>query len=348
LRIIDWQVVDADLLPSVAAEWDHLVAMAGYPPFLQTAFLRHLLDVFGSGDERLALGRRNGQLIAGTLLSRPAPGQWSTFQPSQLPLGPWIMAPGQDLQQLIGSLLAELPGVALSLGLTQLDPRFDPRPMTGGRFESIDYVPTGWVDIAGEFDDYWEARGKNLRQNLRKHRRKLEEQGAALRFDVLEAPEDVDRAFLAFAQLESIGWKAGEGTAISVDNRQGLFYRAMLAEFASQHRAIAFVLSLDDRPLAVDFGVRDAAALVVLKTTYDESFKAYSPAQLLHEKLFEWAFRNRAVQRVEFYGRMMEWHTRWTEQSRMLFHVSCFRWAFLRSGRLALRRARAQLADSPR
>lgn len=346
MQTIDWQVTDAKSLPSVAAEWDLLVSTVGYPPFLQSTFLRHLLDVFGGDQKRLALGRYDGRLVAGALLARIAPAHWSTFQPSQLPLGPWIMEPSLDLQQVTGSLLSALPGLSLYVDLTQLDPRLDARPMTGDRFEAIDYVPTGWVDIEGSFEDYWQARGKNLRQNLRKHRRKLEEQGAVLRFDVLQAPEDVDRAFLAFAQLESNGWKSGEGTAISADNQQGQFYRAMLAEYASQGRAMAFVLSLGDRPLAVDFGVRDAVTLVLLKTTYDESFKAFSPAQLLHEQFFEWAFRERPVVRVEFYGRLMEWHTRWTEQSRMLFHVGCFRWPLLRSGRLALRQARARLLDA--
>ncbi len=211
LRIIDWQVVDAGLLPSVAAEWDHLVETAGYPPFLQAAFLRHLLNVFGSKQERLALGRCNGQLIAGTLLSRQrqASGRPSSLHNFRSVPGSWRLtricsnSPGPCWQNCRAS--------PCPWDLTQLDPRFDPRPMTGGRFESMDYVPTGWVDITGNFEDYSEARGKNLRQNLRKHRRKLEEQGAALRFDVLEAPEDVDRAFLAFAQAGKQWLEGGRG-----------------------------------------------------------------------------------------------------------------------------------------
>ena len=35
------------------------------------------------------------------------------------------------------------------------------------------------------------------------------------------------------------------------------------------------------------------------------------------------------IRRVEFYGKVMEWHTRWTDQSRTLYHLNCYRWSLL-------------------
>ena len=49
----------------------------------------------------------------------------------------------------------------------------------------------GWVDIAGSFDDYWNSRGKNLRQNLRKQRNKLAAQGTAAALRVIREPQEM-------------------------------------------------------------------------------------------------------------------------------------------------------------
>ena len=45
--------------------------------------------------------------------------------------------------------------------------------------------------IAGSFDDYWNARGKNLRQNMKKQRAKLQKDGVATRLETLTRAEDV-------------------------------------------------------------------------------------------------------------------------------------------------------------
>jgi CelD/BcsL family acetyltransferase involved in cellulose biosynthesis len=192
----------------------------------------------------------------------------------------------------------------------------------------------------GSFEDYWKARGKNLRQNLPKLRRRLEERGATPKFEFLERPTEVDAAFADYAKLESASWKAENGTAISTENQQGKFYRQVLKEYAQRRSAFAVRMSHEGRPIAVDFGVRDAECMVVLKTTYDEGYRAFSPAQLLHEQAFAHVFRKGLARRIEFYGKLMEWHMKWTDQSRMLFHVNYYRSPLVRTARDLLRRTR--------
>jgi hypothetical protein len=34
--------------------------------------------------------------------------------------------------------------------------------------------------------------------------------------------------------------------------------------------------------------------------------------------------------RIEFYGRVMEWHLRWTDEVRTMYHVNYYRWPVLR------------------
>lgn len=344
-REVAWDFGEPADLGSVAADWDDLVSRAGFPPFMRVDFLRHATNTFGCEGGQLVLGRCQGQLVVGGLMVPSGLRRWVTYQPSQLPLGAWIMDRRLSWESLVPGLCSALPGYVLGLSVTQQDPLVVPRPAGNGCADVLGYVTTGWIDVDGAFDDFWNARGQNLRQNLRKQRRKLEERGGAVRFEWLTDPCDVDAAFLEFAALESAGWKAPEGTAISENNTQGRFYRAMLASYAARVEAFAMRLTVDGKPVAVDFGVRDTSTLVILKTTYDESLKAYSPGQLLHKQAFELIFRERLAKRIEFYGKLMEWHSRWTEQSRMLFHVNAYRSPLVRRIGGAARDLRARFVS---
>ena len=343
MRQVDWTVAQPADIQAVAAEWDDLVTRIGGPPFMGASFLLCAIEAFGCERGRLVLGRCNGKLVVGGLVVRCGLGRWVTWQPSQLPLGAWIMEGRLSMESVIVGLCSALPGLALGVSLTQLDPAIAPRPEGHQHLEVLDYVATGWVEIACSFEDFWNARGKNLRQNLPKQRRRLEEQCGAVRFDWLSGAADVDAAFLEFADLESAGWKAAEGTAIAVNSPQGRFYRAMLATYAARGEAFVFRLTVNDKPVAIDFGLRDGNAIVILKTTYDESLKSFSPAQLLHERAFEKIFRERLAGRIEFYGKLMEWHTRWTERSRMLYHVQAYRSPLVRRVGSVARTLRARL-----
>ena len=126
--------------------------------------------------------------MAAGVLAGVVGGRWVSFQPSQLPLGAWLLSPEIGWRQVVDSLLRRLPGFPVTIGITQQDPERSPRPENDSRVDDLDYVNTGWVDVVGTFDAFWEGRGKNLRQNLRKQRRKLEEQGGDMRFDVLSTP----------------------------------------------------------------------------------------------------------------------------------------------------------------
>lgn len=53
--------------------------------------------------------------------------------------------------------------------------------------------------------------------------------------------------------------------------------------------------------------------LVILKTTYNESIKSLSPAFLMREEAFRALFDERKVHRIEFFGKLIESHTCWTE-----------------------------------
>lgn len=301
----------------------------GSLPFLESAFVEPLLATFGTGRERLAVCGAQGRVEAIALVVPRGKGLWESFQPSQLPLGAWLMRPENAWQPLLASLVRALPGFTLGVGITQQDPALLPRPAPDARLHTLDYVPTAWIDVTGTFDDYWNARGKNLRQNMRKQRQKLAEEGVAARLDLLTDPADVPAAIRDYGELESAGWKAESGTAISADNAQGRFYTAMLEDFCRRGAGRIYRYSFGDKAVAMDLCIERNGTLVILKTTYDERQKRFSPASLLHQDAFQGIFAEGRIHRIEFYGKVMEWHTRWTENARMLYHANCYRWGWV-------------------
>ena len=62
----------------------------------------------------------------------------------------------------------------------------------------------------------------------------------------------------------------------------------------------------DDKVVAMDLCIQDDVAIVILKTTYDESYKVVSPSTLMRHDQFQQLFDERAFPRIEFFGKVME------------------------------------------
>jgi len=308
-----------------AGQWDSLARSRPGTPFLESVFLQPAVDTFGNGDERLCLNHENGQLRAAAILQPGRKGMWQTFQPSQLPLGAWISDGSIDLALAGNELMRHLPGLTLGLGITQLDSQFFARPAEGSKVRTQDYIQTAWVEINGSFEAYWEARGKNLKQNIRKQRNKLQAEDTQTKIECITAVESVAKAVEDYGKLESAGWKTADGTAIHPDNAQGRFYQKMLENFCHLGRGRIYRYWFGDKVVAMDLCIHDDAAIVILKTTYDESYKALSPSTLMRQDEFQQLFEEHKFSRIEFYGKVMEWHTRWTANSRDLFHANIYR-----------------------
>lgn len=343
---MNWRIQPVSTFPQHAAAWNRVNDAGPRLPFLHSDFIAPLLVEFGTGHELLAIGGSEGSETAAAIVIARGKGVWETFQPSQLPLGAWALRQGVSTSAVMDGLLRALPGLAVQLGLTQGDPRFVERPADASRIRSLDYIDTAWVELEGTFEGYWESRGKNLRTNMAKQRRKLEAEGIVPTLEALTRPEQVAEGLHDYGTLESAGWKATGGTAIAPDNAQGRFYRAMLEAFCTRGAGRIYRYRFGDKVVAVDLCVEQGDVQVVLKTTYDESIKNLSPAFLMRQDELRTLWPEGRIRRVEFYGRVMEWHTRWTDKSRTLYHTNLFRWSFLATLRDWVRRPNPASARS--
>lgn len=319
-------------------DWERLNRASGASPLLAIDFVAPLIREFAGAREILACCHRHGQLCAMVILTSQGRGRWQTFQPSQGPMGICVQDGLADWPACLAALLPKLPGMALTLGVTQQDPALHARPADGTTLVTLDYIRTASITIGGSFAEYWNARGKNLRQNMKKQRARLEKEAIVTRLEVSTEPDQMALAVADYGRLESAGWKGQSGTAIHPENAQGRFYRSMLERFCSNGRGRVFRYWYDDRLVAMDLCIEGDDYIVILKTTYDESIgNATSPALLMRQEAFGLLFGEPRLKRIEFFGKLMEWHARWSEETRTMYHFTLYRWSALPLFRKLLR-----------
>jgi CelD/BcsL family acetyltransferase involved in cellulose biosynthesis len=330
-----------------ASDWDVIVSAGGYPPFLHSDFLAPALREFGTGREMLVVRDDEVGPSAMGLFVRKTAGVWETFQPSQLPLGAFVQRAGRQIDETIEALVSALPGFAVVAAITQQDPAIVARPPDSPRLRTMDYIETARVNVSGTFDDYWAARGKNLRTNVKRQRAKLADEGVAVHLGMVETRSAVPAAIVEYGRLETAGWKSGIGTAVATDNAQGRFYTSMFESFCARGAGRIYRYLFDDKVVAMDLCIEDAGVVVILKTAYDETYKNVSPASLMRHEYFRQIFDGGSIRRVEFYGKVMEWHRRWTDDVRILYHVNRYRSPWLRTTHEFLKRRPAKPDEAP-
>jgi len=326
-------------------EWDGLNINNDGVPVLSSIFVALLLKHFANDRVRLIVVRENGTAVLMALLESRRAGMLSTWQPGQAPLGLVVRDKRTPLAPLLHALFAQYRWTAM-IDLLQLDTLFLDLSTLPPDAQATPYIDTPWIDCRTTFDAYWELLGKNLKRNMKKDMAKLDKQAIAQRLVTVRAASDVASAITLHGELESGGWKGEMDSAIRADNSQGRFYTDLLEAYCAQGAGLMFQYYYDDEIVASDFGIANKNIVVILKTAYRQSMRDTSPAQLLRRHYFPILFEDFPNGRIEFYGKALEWHSRWTSSTRPIVHVSCYRSRAARTFLNAVRAAFPTLGHS--
>ena len=157
-------------------------------------------------------------------------------------------------------------------------------------------------------------------------------------------PGSVAAAIEDYGRLEGSGWKGKEGTAVSAENEQGMFYRDVLHAACQAGEGIIYQLLFEGRTVASQLGLMRNGMLVLLKMAYDEEYRSHSPGYLLKYKLLEAAFEGHEVRVVEFFGRVNPgWTDKWADEVRPIFHITFHRHGRIRWALNSIKGARSRL-----
>ncbi len=327
--------------------WDALNRAQDNHILLDSGFVAILLRHFGSRRVVLAI-REDDANPAMALIERRAPGIWETFQPSWAPLGLILYGDREKGRENLSSLMRSLPGYAIELGVLQQDPNFSGFSVVDGHnwIERSDYMQTARIPLEGTFEGYWATREDRLRKNNERLRRRMAEKGLKVEFTAIRDPAGVGEGIREYGRLESKGWKAGKGTAVGVDDAQARFYRAVLEDFCERGEGAIYQLRIDGQVVATDICAVRGEMAIVIKTTYDEDWKVWAPGVLLREDIVRDLCAGGRVRNYEFYGPLMDYQLRWTNDVRTLYHLTCFRHPWIREARNFSRRIRQRAATA--
>lgn len=297
-------------------------------PLFSPSFVAPLVRHFAGPNVLLARSSQSGHCRELLLLQRRRVGLWTTFLPSQAQISPALLSQNADINQL----LHDLPGPALGIDFLCQDPLYSglTGPNQSGNREQVRHLTTTAADLSSTFEEYWAARPKNLRRNMKRYFNRLEASGDQPNLKVHADIAEAQAALQRYGVLESAGWKGGAGTAIHPDNLQGRFYADLVNAFSERGNFRVYELYFGDRLAASRLCVLNRHMLIVLKTTYDESLAQFAPGRVLLHMLLEREFRARQVSRVEFYTNANADSIGWSTTTRDIYHVAHYRFAPMR------------------
>ena len=297
----DWRELER---PEETARWDALAQWAAEPnPFFESWYLLPSLRAFDPhGAVRLACVEVDGQL-AGLMPLRcdwsyygnPVP-QWCTWMHANCFLGLPLVARGMEKafwRALLG-WLDDYPGPGLMLHLSHV-------PLDGPTWNALRAVcrEEGRAGALVRREeramlasnlapgDYFEAAlGGKKRKELRRQRRRLEEEG---RLEVRRryGSEDIDTWIDEFLALERAGWKGSEGSALASRPATETMFREALRGAAERGKLARLGLRVDGKPIALLATFLTPPGAFSYKTAFDESYARYSPGVLLQRENLE-------------------------------------------------------------
>jgi CelD/BcsL family acetyltransferase involved in cellulose biosynthesis len=305
---IEW-VTDAARLAELEAPWDALAA--GDPmPFAAHRWFRAWLTGFGDGCRlRTCLLWRDGTLVGAFPMWRRGRRLEAMASTLHTPVFRPLVRDEAARDMLLGQAVAAANGGELSIECVVADdpvlPALEEAARRRGRLVLVEAQHTSpIVETTGEFEDYRQAMKGRWRE-LERRRRKMHREHA-VRYTLLEAPEDLDAALARGFAVESSGWKGAAGTAIYSSPDTLTFYREVARGY---HRAGELSLSelwLDGRPVAFDLSLLHGRRLYLLKTGFDESVRTLAPGLALRRAVIERCFE-RGLDALELLGDDMPW-----------------------------------------
>jgi len=305
-----------DGVEELTAEWDELADRVGAEPWARPGWVGAWWSAFGTGSLRIIIVRK-GDLLVGVLPLAEDQGVVRSTSNWHTP-GFALLAEPDELGRLAQAVVERRPR---RVWMAFVDP--DEAGMAAVRaaagssgyrtlertLERSPYIP-----IEGDWEGYCETLGRKLLSELRRRRRRLEEEGQFI-FEVVDGgerlPELLDEGFA----VEAAGWKSERNSAISSRPETLAFYRAV-AQWAAERGLLKLAfLRLDGRAIAFDYCIEDGWIHYLLKTGFDPSYGKFAPGMILRYEMLARAFST-GIRSYEFLGADEPWKLQWTETTR--------------------------------
>lgn len=193
------------------------------------------------------------------------------------------------------------------------------------------------VELDGDLDSYRSSTHPKWLRRIASYGRKIERDHQA-QVSLVESASDPEHELGRCFELEAAGWKGRHGTAILSAGDTARFYGSLGRRYAELGTLRISQINLDGRLVAFDIGLVHANRLWLLKTGYDEAFRALSPGSVLRLWVIERCFEL-GLDGVELLGGAEPWKLRFATGEREHWTFRCYRTAAVPLARYVYRRA---------
>lgn len=290
---------DDEALAALAPEWDHLLADSGLAsPFLTWAWVSAWKETLGADHTPAVVAARHpadGRLLGlapFAVQERRAPGGLRYRALVFLGSGPaapdhldlmvrrgWESAAAAPLWgaalRSTRPDLADLDGLRSGGLLEALTLR---RRTDRGRF--AEPIPCPYLPLPPTWEEYRAGLGRNLRQNLRRYARRLEEEasGPVTRRLVVH-PDEVDLTLDDLARLHQQVRRARGQAGAFRSPTMTAFHHLAAHRFLEAGRLRLHRLDVDGKAVAVIYCVRQGDVVSFYTTGYDPGYARYGPGR---------------------------------------------------------------------
>jgi len=237
---------------------------------------------------------------------------------------------GEEGLRLIWETLRATPGWD-RLRLRDL-PDGAPEWQLRGWAEQSGHPCGSWVSLRSPYlplPESYEAVEKALdgkfRQNLRRRRRRLAEQGE-VKYVLIDGKdrEALDTALADLFEIEAGGWKGRDGTAIAQRPELVGFYTQIARDAARRGALAVGTVLLKGKPIAAHLSIVHGRRHFLIKIGYDESLHEHSPGQQMVSEAIRDACA-RGLSEFDFLGPSMDWKLDWESRLRTHRWLTIFR-----------------------
>lgn len=314
-----------DRIEPITPEWERLAERAGASPFLWPGWIGAWWRAFGAGRLEIVAAYDDGRL-AGVLPLRRFRGRLDSITNSHTPSFGFLAANEAVAERLSAALFSR---GARRVALSHLLPSdagvsFVHSAADAARYrllaKSIQASP--YVATDGVWDAYEGGLRTKLRSELRRRRRRLEEEGR-LTLDVLDGAQRLDELLEEGFRIEGSGWKEVSGTSINSASATRRFYTEVARWAAGLGWLRLAFLRLDGRAIAFDFALEHDDVHYLLKTGYEPAFGKFAPGMIIRHMMLSRAFSG-DVLTYDFLGEDYPWKHEWTNAWQERLFVQMF------------------------
>jgi CelD/BcsL family acetyltransferase involved in cellulose biosynthesis len=308
----------------LVAEWECLAGSVEASPFLWPGWIGAWWRAFGTGQLQILTLRENGQ-VTGVLPLRKFSGALLSTTNPHTPLFGLLATTDTVRERLVRALFAQRPR---HLGLSYLDPEGADVALVRAVADTARYrvfaestKGAPYVATDGSWDAYEKGLRRKFRSEIRRRRRRLEEEGR-LTLEVSDGTENLDELLEEGFRVEGSGWKDDYGTSIRSGSATRHFYTEVARWAARRGWLRLAFLRLDGQTLAFDYALEYNKTHYLLKTGYDPAYAKFAPGMIIRQSMLARAFSS-DIAIYDFLGIGSDWKREWTsaEQERLFLHM---------------------------